>query len=90
MASKGEITNPFALLILGCLYSWATWETLDWLRSDLFIVPALLALCAVLAFIKGIFYSLLLILKLILRRRTMKPSDRSAVRPGVHRVILRK
>lgn len=75
MSSRGEITNPFALLILGCLYSWATWETLDWLRSDLFIVPALFALCAVLAFIKGVFYSLLLIVRLILRRRAMKPSD---------------
>ena len=77
MSSRSEITNPFALLILGCLYSWATWETLDLLRSDLFIVPALFALCAVLAFIKAIFYSLILIVRLILRRRAMKPSDRS-------------
>lgn len=69
--------HPLYLLVLGCLYSWGAWETQHWLRSDLFIVPIFLALCAVFAFIRAILYTLILIPKLIFRKRAMKPTDRA-------------
>ncbi len=77
MHPRNQITNPFVLLVLSGLCGWGAWETRDWLHSDLFSVPVLLALCAVLALVKGVFYSLLFIVRLILRKRAMKPTDRS-------------
>lgn len=69
--------NPIRFLIQGTLLLWGAWETLPWLNGELFLVPAFLGLCAALSFLKAAIYILILIPKLLVRGRLMKPTERS-------------
>lgn len=69
--------NPVGYLIQGTLLLWGAWETLSWLNSELFLVPVLLGLFAALSYLKAAIYILILIPKILVRGRLMRPTDRS-------------
>lgn len=82
--------NPVRIFVFACLFAWGAWETRYWSHTDDRLIHWILAALAALLTFRFTLLLLLLIPKLIVRRRIMKPTDRAGSAGWANQKEIRK